>query len=186
MKYFIIASIAIICAAGSFWGCQKEDLGNMDGIFSDTAQAGPVSEMAGKINDVPWSANSYTATLTPGNPGQIIITGKSDNSQTITLVVNNSKAGDYLLSRLTPGVAAYSPDSTGSILYKSNDTLCGGIINIDTIDTTNLVMTGEFNFIGGTSSKNKATITDGTFVNIGYINTAANTQFAAKVNGSSW
>ncbi len=188
MKYLIIISFTLILIASSFWGCQKEDLGNLDGIFSDTTQAGPVSQMNARISGIPWAATSYTISLTPGTPGQIIISGQSDNGQTITLVVANSKPGDYLIAAKSPSVAYYSPDTSATIVYKSNDTLTtGGVINIDSIDTANLVMSGEFNFIGGTpGSKTRATITDGNFINLGYINTAANTQFAAKVNQKTW
>jgi hypothetical protein len=185
MKYLIIISFVLICIASSFWGCQKEDLGNLDGIFSDTAQAGPVSQMTAKINDVPWSATSYNLTLTPGNPGQIILTGQSDNGQIITLVVSNSKAGDYLLS--TSHVATYSPDTTNKTVYYSDiSKITGGIINIDTVDTANEVMTGEFNFIGGLSNGATVNVSNGSFINLGYTNTASNVQFGAKVNGKSW
>jgi len=187
MKYLIIISIVIAIMASSFWGCQKEDLGNLDGIFSDTAQAGPVSEMTAKINDVPWSATSYSITLTPGNPGQVLITGQSDNGQTINLVVSNSKQGDYLMSKLSKHVAYYSPDATGNIQYKSNGSATtGGVISIDSIDTVRQVMTGEFNFVGADSAGATAIITDGTFVNIGYINASKNVEFSANINGKNW
>src|ERR1039457_2812959 len=102
MKYILIIGIAFLCIGTSFWGCQKEDLGNLDSIFSDTTQAGPVAQMTARINDVPWEASSYNLTLVPGSPGQIVITGESDNGQMINLVVGNTKAGDYLLSKLNP------------------------------------------------------------------------------------
>ena len=188
MRYLIIISFAFVLIASSFWGCQKEDLGNLDGIFSDTAQTGPVSQMNARINGVPWAATSYSITLTPGTPGQILITGESDNGQTITLVVASTKPGDYLISKLSPSVAYFAPDTNSTLVYKSNDTATtGGVINIDSIDTANLVMSGEFNFIGGAAgAKTRATITDGNFVNLGFVNTSANTQFAAKVNQKSW
>lgn len=177
----------MISLASSFWGCQKEDLGNLDGIFSDTTQAGPVSQMSAKINDIPWSASSYSITLTPGNPGQILITGESDNGQTITLVVTNSKQGDYLMAKASKHVASYSPDSTGKIQFKSNATgTTGGVISIDSIDTSRQVMTGQFNFIGADSAGATAIITDGSFVNIGYTNASKNIEFSANVNGKNW
>ena len=151
MKYLIIFSIAFICIASSFWSCQKEDLGNLDGIFSDTAQAGPASQMVARINNVPWSATSYDITLNPKS-GQTVINGKSDNGQMISLVIANTKEGDYLMNKTTT-IGTYSPDSLGTVIYKSNEsTLTGGIVNIDSIDTAAQVMSGAFNFIGGSSS----------------------------------
>ena len=171
--------------ANVFWGCQKEDLGNLDGIFSDTTQAGQVSQMTARINNVPWSATSYDITLNPKS-SQTVITGKSDNGQTVTLVIANTKPGDYLMTKTTT-IGTYSPDSLGTISYKSNQSsLTGGIMNIDSIDTAAQVMSGGFNFIGGSASGATLNITDGKFINLGYTNATKNIQFSAIVNAKTW
>src|SRR6185312_8494764 len=122
MKYFLILTLSLFCITSSFWGCEKEDLGNLGGIFSDTTKARPVSQITPRINGIPWSASYYDISLTPGNPGQVIVTGQSDNGQTVTLVVSNSKQGDYLLNKLSKHVAMYLPDSNSSSAntFKSN------------------------------------------------------------------
>ncbi len=187
MKYFLIVAFSLLCMASSFWSCQKEDLGNLDGIFSDTTQAGPVSEMTARINGVPWSASYYDISLAPGNPGQIIVTGQADNGQTVSLVITNSKQGDYLMNKLSKHVATYYPDTVSGTAFKSNYSLStGGTVSVDTIDTVREVMSGQFNFIGGDSLGATVNITDGAFINLGYINLSKNVEFSANVNGKSW
>jgi len=185
----LILSIVVCIGMGYFLGgCQKEDLGNLDAIFADTTQNGAVAAMTAKINGVAWSASSYNVTLQPTTPLQIVITGQSDDGQSVTLTVKSDKAGDYILTRATTSaIGAYSPDTISNSSYLSNALLAtGGIINIDQIDTTKFTMTGEFNFIGGRSDGTTKTITDGIFTALDYTNVAQNTNFTAKYNGSLW
>jgi hypothetical protein len=188
MKTLIIIGLLTFCFASSFWGCQKEDLGNLDSIFADTTNAGPVPQMTAKINGVSWAATSYDLSLQPGTSGQIVITGQSDDGQAIELYVKKGIAGDYLLSKLSQHIASYIPDSITSSYYNSNSGLStGGVINIASIDSSKLIMSGEFNFIGGRSDGTTRTITEGRFSNLGYTNIAVlNPKFSARKNYGIW
>jgi len=186
LRNLLIVSFVVVCISPVFWACQKEDLGNIDSIFSDTTQAVPVAKMVAKINDTSWSAVSTDAIF---SNGQINLTGLSSDGQKIVLNVYSSTEGDYLLRLGATSSGKYYPDSVTTLAYSSNiENTTGGIINIATLDTVNEVMSGFFNFISARSATSKVykTVTQGVFNNISYTNTNVTFPFSVKKNGKLW
>jgi hypothetical protein len=188
MKSLTAIFIIVFGMSLSFWSCQREDLGNLNAIFSDTTQNGAVASMTAKINGVPWSAVSYDVSMQSGTPGEIQITGESQDGQIISFTISSKKAGDYLMSfAFKTAVGAYAPDSVTTSYYTSNATFnTGGVINISNLDTIKRLMSGEFNFIGARSDGSVKTITEGKFTNLDFTNISVNTSFSAKYNGNLW
>jgi hypothetical protein len=185
MKIFAIISFTIICLVSCLSSCQREDLGNLNAIFADTTQNGAVAKMTAKINGVPWTAAYYDVSLQSGSPGEIVITGESLDGRIISLTIASHKAGDYLLSQNS--YASYAPDTITTSYYNSFATFrTGGVINIASIDSAKLLMSGQFNFIAARSDGTTRSITEGNFTNLDFTNISVNTRFSAKYNGNLW
>lgn len=183
MRYILLLFLSVFFVS-SFWSCQKEDLGNLDGIFTDTLQNGPLPKMTAKIDGKPWTATVYDATI---ETGKISLTGMDDAGQTIDITILSSAPGDYLLNRGTKHIAAFAPDSITTSFFMSNANLnTGGIVNFSSIDTVNARMSGQFNFIAARSDGTTRTITEGVFSDLNYSNFTINSTFRANKNGFVW
>jgi hypothetical protein len=184
MRILLVASFLFICLASSFSGCQKEDLGNLDTVFTDTLQNGPIAKMTAKIDGVPWTATATDATM---ESGAMTITGEDDEGRLIDIIVYSNKPGAYLLSKGRQNVGTYAPDSITKSYYATDaNANTGGIANFAVLDSTNAKMSGQFSFIAARSDGTIKTITEGTFTNIDYTNTTLNSAFKAKKNGFEW
>jgi hypothetical protein len=186
MKTLLFAfALVLVCFSSTFWGCAKEDLGNLDTIFSDTSQNGPVTKMTAKVNDTFFNAIATDASL---KPGQLTLTGVDANGKKIAFTIFNSSAGDYLVRAGATNNARFYPDSVTTVPFSSNASLItGGVVHIASIDTTNGVMSGDFNFISArTGSKLIKTVTEGVFTNISFTNATSTDPFSVKKNGRKW
>jgi hypothetical protein len=131
------------------------------------------ADMVATISGVPWAAADSTQTAVV-SLGQVTISGISTDGQEISLTLNDTIVGLYVLNQTSTSVAVYaSLDSVGSYAYSTNqgsDTAqAGGTVNVTAIDAVNRTISGIFSFkVYRNSDGSQKDITAGVFYNIPY------------------
>lgn len=166
MKKVIVYTTLGLMAGLALFACHKyTSIGNGNGLSAD---------MVATINNVSWAAADSTQTATL-SPGQVTISGISADGQEISITLNGTVVGQYVLNQTSASLAVYANlDSVGSYAWSTNqgsDTAqAGGTVNVTAINAANRTISGIFSFkVYRNSDGSQKDITAGVFYNIPYV-----------------
>jgi hypothetical protein len=149
----------------SLFACHKyTSIGNSYGLPAD---------MVATIDSVSWEAADSTQAAIISQ-GAVTISGISSGGQEISITLNDTVVGLYVLNQTSASLAVYANlDSVGSYAYSTNqgsDTAqAGGTVNLTAINTVNKTISGIFSFkVYRNSDGSQKDITVGVFYNIPY------------------
>ena len=174
------------------FACSKETSYEKSGLLPPGSTAG---DFTAKINNVAWSAadNQKGASIISGI---INITGISSDNKQISITLNGSATGTYLLDQTTLSAGTYvDGNSSNTFAYATNQgtdtSQAGGKVIVTEIDATNKTISGTFQFkVFREMDSQQQVITEGIFNKIPYVNTlppASSTDtFFVKVGGVAW
>jgi Family of unknown function (DUF6252) len=142
MKTTIVYTV-LVFAAATLFSCRKEySVENANGLAADfTAQ----------VNGVTWDAADSTQYAAIAK-GTITIVGTSADGQQLTISLNDTIVGTYILNQQTgSSVATFANvDSTSSYAYSTNQgsdtSQSGGTVNVMNIDPVGKTISGIFSF----------------------------------------
>ena len=108
------------------------------------------ADMLATINGTSWEAADSTQTAVVSTGG-ITISGISTDGQEISITLNDTIVGLYVLNQTSASLAVYANlDSVGSYAYSTNqgsDTAqAGGTVNVTSINTAGRTISGIFSF----------------------------------------
>jgi hypothetical protein len=159
--YITLGSIATL----TLFACHKyTSIENSNGLAAD---------MVATIDSVTWEAADSTQAATISQ-GLVTISGISAGGQEISITLNDTVVGLYVLNQTSPSLAIYANlVSVGSYAYSTNqgsDTAqAGGTVNLTAINTVNKTISGIFSFkVYRNSDGGQKDITAGVFYNIPY------------------
>lgn len=148
-----------------------------------------------KINGIQWQA----AAATEGAnilAGFINIVGISSDGKEISITVNDTITGTYLLNQTTFSVASYADNAASNTFSFSTDqgadtSQGGGSVIITEIDKTNKTISGTFRFnVYRDQDSSKKVVTEGVFYKLPYSSSlppAAGTDtLKATIDGAAW
>jgi hypothetical protein len=165
MKKVINYIMPGLTAALSLAACHKyTSIGNSNGLPAD---------MVATINGVSWAAADSTQSAVVSQ-GLVTISGISTDGQEISITLNDTVLGLYVLNQTSASLAVYANlDSVGSYAYSTNqgsDTAqAGGTVNVTGINTAARTISGIFSFkVYRNSDGSQKDITAGVFYNIPY------------------
>ena len=161
LSVYLSATLSLILSS-----CDKEDEEEQEPI---------TASMTAKIDDVDWSANQAGCSVTNGIAG---ISGTAPQSQTIVITLSEFKEGITPLEFNGSSTAAVTD---GNVTYTTNsDHEAGGIVRITSINTTDSLVSGTFEFIAYSFfNKGYISVSEGNFSNIPFTN-----QFPATPDNS--
>jgi hypothetical protein len=149
----------------SLFACHKyTSIGNGNGLPAD---------MVATIDSVSWAAADSTQAAIVSQ-GAVTISGISSGGQEISITLDDTVIGLYLLNQTSASLAVYANlDSVGSYAYSTNqgsDTAqAGGTVNVTAINRVNKTISGIFSFkVYRNSDGSQKDITAGVFYNIPY------------------
>jgi hypothetical protein len=149
----------------SLFACHKyTSIENSNGLPAD---------MVATIDSVSWEAADSTQAAIISQ-GAITISGISSGGQEISITLNDTVVGIYVLNQTSASLAIYANlDSVGSYAYSTNqgsDTAqAGGTVNVTAINTAGKTISGIFSFkVYRNSDGSQKDITAGVFYNIPY------------------
>jgi len=143
------------------------------------------NDMTATIEGSAWAC---TTALGAYAGGPLVISGTTTDGQAIVLNIGAYKTGVYSLDSGSVSSATYSPKNLSNYtLYTTGlSSKAMGSINLISLDTSNQLATGTFNFTGVNAfDKTTKNITNGTFTNLPFIN-KTRYEFSATVNGQSF
>jgi hypothetical protein len=165
MKKVIIYIMPGLAAACTLFACHKyTSMENGNGLPAD---------MLATINGTFWEAADSTQTAVVSTGG-ITISGISTDGQEVSITLNDTIVGLYVLNQTSACLAVYANlDSVGSYAYSTNqgsDTAqAGGTVNVTSINTAGRTISGIFSFkVYRNSDGSQKNITGGVFYNIPY------------------
>jgi hypothetical protein len=165
MKKVIVCTIPGMMAIALF-ACHKyTSIENDKGLASD---------MVATIDGVSWEAADSTQSAVISQ-GLVTISGISADGQEISITLNDTVVGLYVLNQTSASLAVYANlDSVGGYAYSTNqgsDTAqAGGTVDVTAIDPVNRTISGIFDFkVFRNSDGTQKDITAGVFYNIPYI-----------------
>jgi len=129
--------------------------------------------MVATIDSVSWAAADSTQAAIVSQ-GAVTISGISSGGQEISITLDDTVIGLYLLNQTSASLAVYANlDSVGSYAYSTNqgsDTAqAGGTVNVTAINRVNKTISGIFSFkVYRNSDGSQKDITAGVFYNIPY------------------
>lgn len=101
---------------------------------------------------------------------RIRISGTSPSGQTLVLNVFASGIGDYEITRTNGNYGEFAPNSTGGVerFSTKSNSKGTGLIQISSVNTEKMTVSGNFNFTAYRSDGSKRKITNGKFSNVPY------------------
>jgi len=184
----IITGLALLF----LFACSKEKSFEKPGSLPAGSTAG---DFTAKVNNVAWSAadNQKGASVISGI---INITGVSSDNKQISMTLNGSAIGTYLLNQTTLSAGTYiDGNASNTFAYATNQgvdtTQAGGKVIVTEIDATNKTISGTFQFkVFRDMDSQQQVINEGIFNKIPYVSSlppAANSDtFFVKVDGVGW
>jgi hypothetical protein len=161
----VIIHISLVVMAIALFACHKyTSVENGRGLAAD---------MVATINGVSWEAADSTQSATVSQ-GLVTISGISGNGQEISITLNDTVVGLYVLNQTSASLAIYANlDSVGGYAYSTNQgsdtSQAGGTVNVISIDPVNRTISGIFDFkVYRNSDGTQKDITLGVFYNIPY------------------
>jgi hypothetical protein len=165
MKKVIVYITLGFIATLALFACHKyTSIENSNGLPAD---------MVATINGVSWAAADSTQTAVVSQ-GLVTISGISTDGQEISITLNDTVVGLYVLNQTSASLAVYANlDSVGSYAYSTNqgaDTAqAGGTVNVTAINPVDRTISGIFSFkVFRNSDGSQKDITAGVFYNIPY------------------
>ncbi len=165
MKKVIVYIALGITATVTLFACHKyTSVENGNGLPAD---------MVATIDGVSWAAADSTQTAVVSQ-GLVTVSGISTDGQEISITLNDTVVGLYVLNQTSASLAVYANlDSVGSYAWSTNqgsDTAqAGGTVNVTAINTVNRTVSGIFSFkVYRNSDGSQKDITAGVFYNIPY------------------
>jgi Family of unknown function (DUF6252) len=166
MKKVIVYTTLGLMAGLTLPACHKyTSIENGNGLPAD---------MVASINGVSWAAADSTQTATLSQ-GQVTISGISADGGEISITLNDTVVGLYVLNQTSASLAVYANlDSVGSYAWSTNqgsDTAqAGGTVDVTAINAVNRTISGIFSFKAYRNSDgSQKDITAGVFYNIPYV-----------------
>jgi hypothetical protein len=162
MKKVLLYSVAALVGAG-FLSCRKET--------SLESGRGLAADMAATIDGVAWQAADSTESAI-FSQGLVTISGISGDGQEISITLNDTVVGVYVLNQTSPSLAIYANlDSAGSYAYSTNQgadtSQAGGTVNVIAVDRVSRTISGVFSFkVYRNSDGTRKDITAGVFYNM--------------------
>ena len=132
---------------------------------------GLAGDMVATIDSTAWQA-ADSATSAIMSQGLVTISGISPDGQEISITLNDTVVGLYVLNQSSPSLAIYANlDSVGGYAYSTNQgtdtSQAGGIVSVTRVDFTNRTISGTFDFkVYRNSDGSQKDITAGVFYNI--------------------
>src|ERR1700733_15966305 len=140
MKKVIIYIMPGLAAACTLFACHKyTSIENGNGLPAD---------MLATINGTFWQAADSTQTAVVSTGG-ITISGISSDGQEVSITLNDTIVGLYVLNQTSASLAVYANlDSVGGYAYSTNQgsdtSQAGGTVNVISIDPVNRTISGIF------------------------------------------
>ena len=131
------------------------------------------ADMVATIDSVSWEAADSTESAVVSQ-GLVTISGISADGQEISITLNDTVIGLYMLNQTSASLAIYANlDSVGGYAYSTNQGIdtsqAGGTVNLTAINAVNRTISGTFNFkVYRNSDGTRKDITAGFFYNIPY------------------
>lgn len=135
---------------------------------------GQASDMVATIDSASWEAADSTQSAIISQ-GLMTITGISSDGQEISITLNDTVVGLYVLNQSSPSLAIYADlDSVGSYAYSTNQgtdtSQAGGTVSVTNINKINQTVSGTFSFkVYRNSDGSEKDLTAGVFYNIPYL-----------------
>jgi len=132
---------------------------------------GLAADMVATIDSVGWEATD-SATSATVSQGLVTISGISADGQEISITLNDTVVGLYVLNQRSGSIAIYANlDSVGGYAYSTNQgadtTQAGGTVTVTSFDVVNRTISGIFDFkVWRNSDGTGKDITGGVFYNI--------------------
>jgi hypothetical protein len=136
---------------------------------------GLAADMVATIDSTFWQA-ADSATSATVSQGLVTISGISKDGQEISITLNDTVVGLYVLNQTSPSLAIYANlDSVGGYAYSTNqgvDTAqAGGTVMVTSFDAASRTISGTFDFkVYRNSDGTGKDITAGVFYNIPFTN----------------
>jgi hypothetical protein len=125
--------------------------------------------MSAEIDSNLWIGTVTSAAIWPN---RILIQGIADDQSIISLQINGTRAGNYIIASGNNSAATYSRNNSLTItgIYTTNYMLGkdNGDVTITSMDTINKLISGTFSFIGANSKFGTKKVENGSFSNIYY------------------
>ena len=183
MKKFTFIAILLIGFSLVITQCDKNDDNNSDNNSNNNTSQ---PAMSGSIDGVAWTAQQMGAQISNGILG---IAGTALQQPSITITIKAFTEGTYILNQGSDAVAAVVD---GNVAYTTNsDPEAGGTVTITTINKTDSVMSGTFEFkvYGFVGSKGFKEVTNGVFTNIPFTSELPSTpdnSLTVDIDGSAF
>lgn len=192
MKRLSTTYLLLFCGLVFIASCSKE-------LSYENKPTGPGTNTAGdfraKIDGVQWEAAASTkgANILAGF---INIVGISSDGKQLSITINDTIPGTYLLNQTTFSVASYADNASSNTFAFSTDqgadtSQGGGSVTITEIDKTNKTISGTFRFnVYRDQDSSKKVITEGVFFKLPYSSSlppASGTDtLKATIDGTPW
>ena len=140
MKTTIVYTILVLTAATLF-SCRKE--------YSIENGSGLPADFTAQVNGVTWDAadSSQYATILQGT---ITVVGTSSDGRQLSISLNDTVVGSYILNQQTTSVATFSNAVSSIYNYATNEgsdtAQAGGTVNVMSIDPVGKTISGIFSF----------------------------------------
>lgn len=136
---------------------------------------GQAADMVATIDSTSWQA-ADSATSATMSQGLVTISGISPDGQEISITLNDTVVGLYVLNQTSPSLAIYANlDSAGGYAYSTNQgadtSQAGGTVSVTRVDLVNRTISGTFDFkVYRNSDGSQKDIKAGVFYNIPFTN----------------
>jgi hypothetical protein len=166
MKKVIVYTTVGLMAVVTMFACHKyTSIENGNALPAD---------MVATIDSVSWQAADSTQTAIISQ-GLVTISGISADGQEISITLDDTVVGEYILNQTSTSLAIYANlDSVGSYAYSTNqgtDTAqAGGTVTVTSVNKVGRTISGIFSFkVFRNSDGTQKDITAGDFYNIPYV-----------------
>jgi hypothetical protein len=162
MKTYQLLFVVGLLALGT-GSCRKET--------SIEHGGGQAADMVATIDGLSWQAADSTESAI-FSQGLVTISGISGDGREISITLNDTVVGAYLLNQGTTSLAIYADlDSVGSYAFSTNQgtdtSQAGGTVTVTAVDRINRTISGVFSFkVFRNSDDIQKIITDGVFYNM--------------------
>ena len=132
---------------------------------------GQAADMVATIDSLSWQAADSAISATVAQ-GFVTISGISADGQEISITLNDTVVGLYVLNQTSPSLAIYANlDSVGGYAYSTNQgadtSQAGGTVLVTNIDWVDRTISGTFDFkVYRNSDGSQKDITAGVFYNV--------------------
>lgn len=182
-KVFTIATIATFGLLAAFACKKSSSSSSTTTTTTSTTGANPTASMAATYTAGSYSGSgaAFTNTLTAVNQygSQYGIQGSViSNGQPLTIYINanitstgtialgaQGSASSY--AQFIVGPATSTLSTTYATGYPTSNP-GSGVLNVTALNTSSRLISGSFSYTAGTPSGGMATVTNGTFANVGY------------------